>query len=362
MTPAVRAQGPLAAWPAPGGGRTRGLLPAERASRGPCSSSRSSRPTDAVLELGCGSGRLLSAVAARAAAGLRGGHRPLGADGAPRRASATGAGSPLGRAEVARRARAATSSRFADARFDKVYGTHVVYFWTEPERDLAEIRRVLRPGGRLLLGFFPAEPSGSRRDALRRRARPSSSCAEAGFAERRRSTACCGRDARWRGCARRADRPGDRRKEADHADDRTRRFEDATAFAERVLGILNGGALALMISIGHRTGLFDVMSRLGLGDERERSRPRPGSQERYVREWLGAMVTGGVVEYDAALARLSPAAGARRVPHARGAARTTSRPPRSGSRCSARVEDRGARLLRARRRRALLRLSSASTR
>ena len=40
------------------------------------------------------------------------------------------------------------------------------------------------------------------------------------------------------------------------------------AFAERVLGILNGGALSLMISIGHRAGLFDVMSRSDCGDER----------------------------------------------------------------------------------------------
>jgi winged helix-turn-helix protein len=34
------------------------------------------------------------------------------------------------------------------------------------------------------------------------------------------------------------------------------------AFAERMLGVINHGALALMVSIGHRTGLFDVMSGL----------------------------------------------------------------------------------------------------
>lgn len=33
-------------------------------------------------------------------------------------------------------------------------------------------------------------------------------------------------------------------------------------FADRMLNILNDGALALMTSIGHRTGLFDVMSNL----------------------------------------------------------------------------------------------------
>ena len=33
-------------------------------------------------------------------------------------------------------------------------------------------------------------------------------------------------------------------------------------FAERMLSILNHGALNLMISIGYRTGLFDAMSNL----------------------------------------------------------------------------------------------------
>jgi len=34
----------------------------------------------------------------------------------------------------------------------------------------------------------------------------------------------------------------------------------AEAFAGRFLTALNNGALCLMVSIGHRTGLFDVMS------------------------------------------------------------------------------------------------------
>jgi 2-polyprenyl-3-methyl-5-hydroxy-6-metoxy-1,4-benzoquinol methylase len=63
------------------------------------------------------------------------------------------------------------------------------------------------------------------------------------------------------------------------------------------LGALNDGALCLMASIGHRTRLFDTM----------RDQPpltsiviasRAGLNERYVREWLGAMVTSGVVIVD----------------------------------------------------------------
>ena len=33
-----------------------------------------------------------------------------------------------------------------------------------------------------------------------------------------------------------------------------------SAFEDRFVGILNAGALCLMTSIGHRTGLFDVMA------------------------------------------------------------------------------------------------------
>jgi hypothetical protein len=34
------------------------------------------------------------------------------------------------------------------------------------------------------------------------------------------------------------------------------------AFADRLVDLSNAGSLALMISVGHRTGLFDTMARL----------------------------------------------------------------------------------------------------
>lgn len=73
----------------------------------------------------------------------------------------------------------------------------------------------------------------------------------------------------------------------------------ANAFAERLLTILNGGALALMISIGHRTSLFDTMAGLPPVTSTELARAA-GLQERYVREWLAALVTGGIIAYDPA--------------------------------------------------------------
>ena len=66
----------------------------------------------------------------------------------------------------------------------------------------------------------------------------------------------------------------------------------AEAFAERILGMMNGSALALMTSIGHRTELFDTLAELPPSTSQQIA-DAAGLNERYVREWLGAMVTGG---------------------------------------------------------------------
>jgi SAM-dependent methyltransferase len=68
-------------------------------------------------------------------------------------------------------------------------------------------------------------------------------------------------------------------------------------FGERTLQIINDAALALMISIGHRTGLFDKMAQLPASTVADIAKATQ-LNERYVREWLGAMVTGGIVQYD----------------------------------------------------------------
>ena len=83
------------------------------------------------------------------------------------------------------------------------------------------------------------------------------------------------------------------RKELDR--DRSREF------LQRMTGIMNGGALALMCSIGHKTGLFDAMSDLDPSTSQEIA-VAAGLDERYVREWLAAMTAGGVVDHDPAAA------------------------------------------------------------
>ena len=69
------------------------------------------------------------------------------------------------------------------------------------------------------------------------------------------------------------------------------------AFAGKMMGVLNDAALALMMSIGHQTELFDVMAELQTLTSTELAQTA-GLTERYVREWLGAMTTAGVVDYD----------------------------------------------------------------
>ncbi len=71
----------------------------------------------------------------------------------------------------------------------------------------------------------------------------------------------------------------------------------AERFADGLVGMLNQGSLALMISLGYRAGLFDAMAEMP-PDGSEAIARRAGLDERYVREWLGAMVTGRVVDYD----------------------------------------------------------------
>jgi 2-polyprenyl-3-methyl-5-hydroxy-6-metoxy-1,4-benzoquinol methylase len=73
--------------------------------------------------------------------------------------------------------------------------------------------------------------------------------------------------------------------------------DKAESFAARILRALNDGALCLMLSVGHRTGLLDALRTLPPATSAEIAK-HAGLNERYVREWLGAMVTAGVVEID----------------------------------------------------------------
>ena len=71
----------------------------------------------------------------------------------------------------------------------------------------------------------------------------------------------------------------------------------AEQFVHRMTRILNDGALSIMISIGHRLGLFDTLAGLEPSTSKEIA-ATAGLSERYVREWLAAMVVGNVTSYE----------------------------------------------------------------
>ncbi|MCU7811894.1 MAG: methyltransferase domain-containing protein [Candidatus Thiodiazotropha sp. (ex Notomyrtea botanica)] len=68
-------------------------------------------------------------------------------------------------------------------------------------------------------------------------------------------------------------------------------------FADQLIGMLNQGALSLMVSIGHRTGLFDALAELP-DSTLEEITTHTALNNRYVKEWLGAMVSGGILSYE----------------------------------------------------------------
>ncbi len=73
----------------------------------------------------------------------------------------------------------------------------------------------------------------------------------------------------------------------------------SSGFSQTMRVVLNHAMLALTISLGRRTGLFETMARLPPATS-DRIAGAAGLDERYVREWLAAMVTGGIVDYDRA--------------------------------------------------------------
>lgn len=72
--------------------------------------------------------------------------------------------------------------------------------------------------------------------------------------------------------------------------------QKAEQFSESLVDILNKSAIAIALSLGHRCGLFTAMADLPASTSQQIA-DAAGLDERYVREWLGTMVTGRIVNY-----------------------------------------------------------------
>ena len=75
--------------------------------------------------------------------------------------------------------------------------------------------------------------------------------------------------------------------------------ERARTFLTNMVSVMNGGAMALMCSLGHRTGLWDTMAGLAPSTSADIA-AAAGLAERPVRKWLNAVTVGGIVDHDAA--------------------------------------------------------------
>jgi len=112
------------------------------------------QPTDRVLEVGFGHGRTLARVASTLTRGVAVG---IDHSEAMVRAATRRCGRLLRDGRVVLQCGDSARLPFPDGHFDKAYAVHTIYFWPQPSDHLKEIHRVLRPGGRIVLGFRSKE-------------------------------------------------------------------------------------------------------------------------------------------------------------------------------------------------------------
>lgn len=74
-------------------------------------------------------------------------------------------------------------------------------------------------------------------------------------------------------------------------------LERTKQFEQTLQQIINQSSLSLMISVGHRIGLFDTLEGMETATRQEIA-DRAGLFEHYVGAWLTTMLAGGIVEYD----------------------------------------------------------------
>lgn len=117
-------------------------------------------PTDRVLDLGCGPGIGVALAAAAAPEGFVAGvdtSATMARQAVRRNRRAIGAG----RVEVVQAD--ASAMPFPDGHFGKAWSLNSLQFWPEPETGLRELRRVVRPDGRIVIALMARsdDPAGA---------------------------------------------------------------------------------------------------------------------------------------------------------------------------------------------------------
>jgi SAM-dependent methyltransferase len=75
-----------------------------------------------------------------------------------------------------------------DEPFDKIVGVNVIGLWDEPVERLTQLRRLLRPGGKIAIAVQPRSPGASDETSARRGAEIATQLAAAGFSQIRQET------------------------------------------------------------------------------------------------------------------------------------------------------------------------------
>jgi ubiquinone/menaquinone biosynthesis C-methylase UbiE len=118
------------------------------------------QPADRALELGCGAGRGLTLAAHAVSQGVVAGMdlSPTMLQAAARRTQRAGQRVSLLRGDL-------EALPFAGGSLDKLWSVHTFYFWSDPEAVIAELLRVLAPGGAVAVALATGtvSPSGADR-------------------------------------------------------------------------------------------------------------------------------------------------------------------------------------------------------
>jgi ubiquinone/menaquinone biosynthesis C-methylase UbiE len=103
-----------------------------------------------ILEIGFGHGRTLLEAARRSP---RAAFAGIDVSATATRSAARRCHALISAGRIELRTGDAAATTWAAGTFDAVFSVHTIYFWPDPSMQLAEIRRILRSSGRIVLGL-----------------------------------------------------------------------------------------------------------------------------------------------------------------------------------------------------------------